>query len=629
MKKHLFNTFILVSAPTLAQAANEQNTLALPAMVVTATRNATSSNELAAATTVYTRQDIEQRQVKTLPELLKGTLGLDMAQQGGYGKITDFFMRGTNSDHILVLMDGIKIGSVSAGTTPFELLPIDQIERVEIIRGPASSLYGSEALGGVIQIFTRKSSTEQSTTPRLSLQAGGGSYDTARTAGTVSGQWQDTWYNLGVSHFNTQGINARKPIPGAFGFNQPDRDGYQNTGINARVGHHFANSLDLEAFFMHSQGDTQFDSGYGGDRSDFINQVVGAKASMALMDNWRSSINLGQSRDDNTTFCGPNTLERNNTPCYQHPNAFDSRFNSTRWNASWQNEIKLNSAHTLNLGTDYRLDEIASSTAFNQKSRYDVGVFGHVHSQWLEHHFVDASLRWDHNEAAGNYVTGNFGWRYEWDYGLSLLANFGNAFKAPTFNQLYYPNYGNPNLHAEESTSFETGIAGKHRWAQWELRAYHTNIDQLIITVTNPTTFNSTAENIGKAEINGLEAEIRSEWQDWHAQLNLNLMSPVNRISNARLPRRADRTLSFDLSRSFGALDVGVNVMAQGMRFDDPSNKKQVAGFVTTDLRTTYHINQNWSLSGQLNNLLDKNYQTVDTYNSFGRNFFLSIHYNN
>ncbi|MDP3333229.1 MAG: TonB-dependent receptor, partial [Methylococcaceae bacterium] len=244
-------------------------------------------------------------------------------------------------------------------------------------------------------------------------------------------------------------------------------------------------------------------------------------------------------------------------------------------------------------------------------------------------HFVNAAVRWDKNEAFGDYVTGNVGWRYNWNYGVSLLANFGNAFKAPSFNDLYFPNYGNPSLQPEQSTSVETGLAGNHDWGQWEIRAYHTNIDNLIAVGTDPVTKQSTAQNVNKAQIDGIESEISTQLFGWNGKLGMNLLSPVNRKTNLQLPRRAAQTLSFDLSKSFGAVDVGANVLAQDYRYDDVRNKNQVAGFVTVDLRSAYHINKNWMLSAKLANLLDKNYQTVNTYNTADRNFFISVHYNN
>ncbi len=614
MQKFIAGSLLLagINAQSQAQDNPTDNSLELPNMVVTATRTEVAKNQLAAAATVYTRKDIERLQVQTLPDLLRGTSGIDMTQQGGYGKIASVFMRGTNPDQLLVLIDGIKAGSVTTGTTPFEFIPIDQIERVEIIKGPQSSLYGSEAMGGVIQIFTRKGNMQEK--PSISVDAGGGSYNTYRAAGTVSGKRKNTWYTLGSSGFGSHGFNARQPIPGPYGFDQPDNDGYDNAAVNFRVGHRFDNNAEVEAFFMRTQGHTDYDGSYQ-DKTDFVNQVAGTSASMDIMDNWRSTLRLGQSQDDNDQ--------------YAPDGVFSSTFNSTRWNASWLNQFDLSDEHQLIAGADYRLDEVDSTENYTENSRYDVGVFTELHSQLWDDHFVNASVRYDHNQAFGDAVTGNIGWRYNWDYGISMLANFGNAFKAPSFNDLYFPDYGNPNLKAEESTSVEVGLVGNHDWVQWEIRAYHTDIDNLITPVMDPITFNFSAENIGKAQIDGIETEIGAQWLGWNGKLTMNLLSPENRETNKRLPRRAEQTLAFDLSRTFGSFDVGANVLAQGDRFDNTQNTIKVAGYVTVDLRAAYHLNKNWMLSAKLNNLLDKNYQTVDTYNMPDRNFFVSVHYNN
>lgn len=611
MQKFILGSLLLASAtsPLQAQETLSGDTTGLPEMVVTATRSEVAKNQLAAAVTVYTRKDIERLQVKTFPELLRGTTGIDMTQQGGDGKTTSVFMRGTNSDHVLILIDGIKVGSATLGTTPFEFVPIDQIERVEIIRGPQSSLYGSEAIGGVIQIFTRKGG--QSEKPSVTLDAGGGTYDTMRTAGTVSGKWKNSWYTVGASHFNTQGFDAREPVPGFFGVDQPDDDGYYNTAVNARIGHRFDNNAEIDASFLRSQGRTEYDGTFQ-DKTNFINQVAAFSGSMDVLDNWRSTLRLGQSFDDNDNFAPGGS--------------FSSRFDTQRWNATWLNQFDLSDDHQLILGSDYRLDEVSSlPTSFEEDSRYDVGVFGELHSRILDNHFINASLRWDENEAFGDYVTGNIGWRYNSELGISPFASFGNAFKSPTFNQLYFPFFGNPDLEPEESTSFEVGLAGDHQWLQWEIRAYHTNIDNLIVFL--PPDFK--AVNVNKAQIDGIEAEISTQVLGWNGKLGMNLLNPQDRETNFRLARRYQESLSFDLSRAFGPVDVGVNVLAQGDRYDDPQNTIRVAGYVTVDLRAAYHVNKNWMLSAKLNNLLDKQYQLVDTYNTADRNFFVSIHYNN
>jgi vitamin B12 transporter len=601
-----------VSASLTAHAANNDE-INLPETLVTATRSDTAKNELASASTVYTREDIERLQVRTLPDLLKGSTGVDVVQQGGYGQLSSVFMRGTNSSHVLVLIDGIKAGSVTAGITAFELIPIEQIERVEIIRGPQSSLYGSEAIGGVIQIFTRKGA--QTEKPSVSVEAGGGSYDTHREAGNISGRWQNTWYNLGVSNIESNGFKPKVTVDNGVA----NQGGYNNTAVNARVGHRFDNNAEVEAFFMRAEGMNQF-AGYSdqdSSRKQFVNQVVGTSLTKDLLDNWRSTLRFGQTRDEGSNFMANGQ--------------FKNSLNSTRWNASWLNQLTLSANHSATLGTDYRVDEVDGTTQYNKNSRYDVGVFGELHSKLFENHFINASLRWDENQAFGDYVTGNIGWRFNWLHGLSAFASFGNAFKAPTFNDLYYPlprsfGGGNPNLKPEESTTVETGLAGNHDWGRWELRAYHTDIDHLIA-------FGLTGmENINKAQIDGIEVEIGTELLGWNHKLTGNLLSPRDRINNTRLLRRADKTLSYDLSKTFGAFDLGATVLAQSDRPDyDYVNWQptKVAGFVTLDFRTAYHIDKNWMISGKLNNILDKHYQTVSNYNMADRNFFLSIHYNN
>lgn len=619
MKKLLFSTLLITQTTSAAWADTQPSQINLPEALVTATRTQTRNNELATANTVYTRQDIEKLQVQTLPDLLKGSLGVDIVQNGGYGQVTGLFMRGAETDQVLVLIDGIKVGSATVGTTPFELIPIDQIERVEIIRGPQSSLYGSEAIGGVIQIFTRKGSYRQQ--PQFSVNTGGGSYGTAHAAGSVSGQMGNNWYNLGVSHINSQGFNNRVNA-------DPDQDGYQNTGLNARLGHRFGEHTDVEAFFLFSEGTTEYDADpiFGGsDHLEFTNQVVGITGNTQVLEGWDSSLRLGQSRNDLDTFL--------------HGGSFDNRFNTTRWNVSWLNTIQLHEKHQAVIGTDYRVDEVESSDldpyhpgfdAYTETSRYDVGVFAELHSQPFEQHFLNASLRWDTNQAFGDFVTGDIGWRYNSSIGISPFARFGNAFKAPTFNELYYPDTGfgggNPNLKPEEARTYEIGLAGDHERLKWELRAYHTDAEQLIVGWP--------PVNAEKARIEGIEAQIGADLWGWHNQLSLNLLDPKDLQTGKRLIRRTDRSLTYDLSRSLAGFDLGLRVLAQGDRPDTdfstfPSTRVNLNGFVTVDLRASYAINKNWSLDAKLNNLLDESYQTVYGYYTPDRNFFLSVNYTN
>jgi vitamin B12 transporter len=607
--RSLVLTLVGLNLFTPAIYADDSGT-SLPETVVTATRSETKTDELATAATVYTRDDIQRLQVKTLPELLKGSTGLDVVQNGGYGQPASVYTRGTNSDHILVLIDGIKAGSVTTGTSAFELIPIDAIERVEIIRGPQSSLYGSEAIGGVIQIFTRKgkgtNSGTDSQTPKIDAEVGAGSWDTHRETANASGRWQDNWYNVGVSNMQSNGYAPEvAPVPGS-----TNAGGYRNTSVNARFGHQFERG-EVDAFLMRAEGTNQY-SGYGpisDNNKQFENQVFGVNGKWNVNDLWSSDLRLGQTRDAQS-FLYPD-------------GSFSNSINTTRWNASWLNNLKFSKDHQATIGTDYRLDQVDGSTQYDQNSRYDIGIFGELHDRLFERFFLNSSLRFDHNQAFGNVVTGSIGGRYNWDNGLSAFANFGSAFKAPTFNELYWPGYGNALLKPEESRSVEVGTAGQHDWGRWELRAYHTDVDHLINYGTTGLS------NINKAQIDGLEAEISGQWLGFTQRLTGNLLSPIDRTDHTRLQRRADKTLSYDLSRSWNQFDVGATVLAQSDRPDTDMNGNPVTvnGFVTLDLRTAYHIDKNWTLSGKLANLLDKQYQTTYNYNMPARNFFFSIHY--
>lgn len=606
MKIH-FSLFAALGIAVLPGIALSEDQQELPTLVVTSTRTPLAAEDFPAAVTVYTRADIERQQVRTLPELLQGSIGLGLTQSGQFGKTTSVFLRGTGSDQVLVLINGIRVGSATLGTAAFQFLPIEQIERVEIVRGPHSSIYGSEAIGGVIQIFTHKGRGE----PHVSGKLGGGSFETFDASGTANGEYHDTDFNLTAAYFDTDGYDIRQPTLGPFGVDQPDDDGYDNTSVSARLGHRFDNGLALDTFLVRAWGESEFDDS-STDRTDFLQQVAGGSASYSPMDFWRATLRAGQSRDDSDNFA---------------PNGdFFSRFDTTRWEMSLQNDLSITAEHLVSLGADYRNEDIDSSEDFAETSRYNVGVFGQYIGK-LGRNDIVGSVRWDDNEAFGSETTGSVGWSYRWNYGIRLLATFGTAFKAPSFNELFFPEFGNPDLNAETSTSYEVGLEGEHSWGGWGLRAFRTDIDDLIVTVFDPVTFEFFPDNVDKARIDGLEAQAHALLWGWDASLEITLLDPENRGTGNRLPRRSEEALSFDLSRQLGKLNIGATVLAQGDRFDDAGNTTRVSGYAVVDLRGEYAISEGWYLQAKVANLLDKDYETVSTFNEADRNFFIALQY--
>lgn len=322
--------------------------LDLEQQVVTATRTAQTAQQSLAAVTVLDRERIERSQAASLPELLKQVPGVSLANNGGPGKSTALFMRGTESDHVLVMIDGIKIGSVSAGGAALQDLPLELIERIEVVRGPRSSLYGSEAIGGVIQIFTRKG-RGQGVKPFFS--AGYGTHDTYTGSAGVSGGDGRGWYSLGVSGSDTDGINVKSA--GTSGY-ENDADGYRNLSATLAAGYRFDNGLELDANLLQAKSHNDYDSvnsrrtsGFGAN-ADGESKVFGTRARFSPLEPWRVTLQAGRSEDKSDAY---------------QDGRFSSRFDSRRDSLAWQNDIDIAAGHMLTVGADYQRDEINGTTA--------------------------------------------------------------------------------------------------------------------------------------------------------------------------------------------------------------------------------------------------------------------------
>ena len=427
-------------------------------IIVTGTRTPIETGNVPAAVTVINRQDIDELQVNSVPELLRGVAGIDVTISGGYGKAAEVRMRGTGTNHVLVLIDGIRVGSATLGFAAFEHLPPALIERIEIVRGPRSSLWGSEALGGVIQIFTRQGSGEK---PRLSLDVGGGSFDTFEVTGGVSGEYRDFDYSAAVSWFDSLGIDARQPTSGFFGVDQPDNDGYDNISMQFRGGYDFGATGRIEAFIMRSEGTTEYDGGFQ-DETDFLQQAAGGSLSFSPAESWNTSLRLSESRDEMDNF-SPSGI-------------FSSRFDTRLRQLSWQNDISLFDRHLLTFGVDFREDKVDSSADYARTHRDNIGIFGQYGLNFHGHQLI-ASVRWDDDEIFGSKTTGGAGWSYAWNDNLRLYASYGTAYRTPTFNELFFPYFGNPDLSPETAESWEAGLEGRYERFGWSIRAYRTDAE--------------------------------------------------------------------------------------------------------------------------------------------------------
>lgn len=589
----------------LLGATSAPTAIAGEPVVITAARVAQSADETLAPVTVITRADIERSQAPSVEALLRDQTGITVANQGGAGKQSSVFLRGTNSSHVLVLIDGVKIGSATAGLTAFQDLPLEQIERIEIVRGPRSSLYGSEAIGGVIQIFTRTSGG-----PQLSL--GGGAYGTtqaaARHAGTLGEQG---WYSLGLAQFDTRGFNACRGTAGAgcFTASEPDRDGYRNLSGHARLGWRDGNRLEAQVNWLRAEGDVRYDGGFQ-NQSNTVQDVLGASLALQLNEIWRSTVKIGRSLDVSHDF---------------KDGSARGHFETRRDTASWQNDLTVGAQQLLTLGLDWQHDHVNSSTNYDLKQRRNLAAF----AQYLLDvgaHSAQLAVRRDDNEQFGGETTGSAAWGYALSDHTRLRASVGNAFKAPTFNDLYFPGFNNPLLRPERSRSTEIGLQGTLGAQRWAVNVFDMRVRDLIGFDSG---FN--VVNINTARIRGVEIEGATRLMGWQVQGNFALTDPENQAEGANygkvLARRSERSARLSADHDFGPWRAGASLRADGRRFDNAANTVRLGGYAVADVRAEYRINSQWRAQVRIDNLFDREYETVYLYNQPRRAAYLTLRY--
>ncbi|MEH6419130.1 TonB-dependent vitamin B12 receptor [Pseudomonas sp. CGJS7] len=589
----------------------------LDQVVVTATRTAKTQDATLAAVTVIDRAEIERLQPASLPDLLRGTPGASLANNGGPGKSTSLFLRGTESDHVLVLIDGIKVGSATSGGASLQDIPVEQIERVEIVRGPFSSLYGSEAIGGVIQIFTRR--PRGPFAPNFSVALG--SNQTHRASAGVAGKGERGWYSINAAHEDTDGINAcrGKPSPGGAGCftNSPDRDGYRNSSLTAQGGYNFNEQWDAEARAFRAEGNNLYD-GSQNNQADTVQQVLGAKLRYRPSERVALSASAGRSEDLSDNY---------------KDGKYSSTFDTRRQLGSVQADIGFG-RNLLTAGFDWQRDEVESNTRYARDRRILRGAFG----QWQADfgaQSLQLSARRDDDSQFGGKTTGSVLWGWDFTQALRLTASYGSGFKAPTFNELYYPGYGNPDLSPETSRSFELGLRGtfgEQRKQVWSINAYQTRIDDMIAYDAS----RGLPGNVDRARIRGVEAVLDTRLAQWDLRASATWLDPRNDSRGASndnfLPRRARQSARVDLDRRFelggaSALSFGASVYAAGERYDDLANARRLGGYALTDLRLGYAFDAAWSLQLTANNVFDRRYETAAFYNQPGRNYLLTLRY--
>ncbi len=617
MKKTTISSLIglLLSTPAFAATTS----IYADDVVVTANRIPESRSNVIGDFSVISRQDIERAGQSTLAELLQTQPGVEIESNGGIGSLSNIRLRGTNIQSVVVLIDGMRVSSAANGLTNFSQVVLDQIDRIEILRGAASSLYGSDAIGGVIQIFTKQGTQGN----RVSATAGYGSNDTKQASANLSGAINDTRYSFGVSSIESNGISALKIRSGL----DSDRDSYRNLSFNGNVTQKIVDGHEVGLQIFANEGRINLDGNNFPAYQNNKQQIIAINSQNKLTDSWLSNLKFGESID---TANAVGSYGVNDTRSKQRQ-------------IYWQNKFTLPVGNLL-LAYDRVEDIVKSTTQYSVNSRTNNGYVASYQVNNDQHAF-NLALREDNNSQFGSHTTGNIKYAFSFADFWRISGSYGTAFRAPTFNDLYWPyqDYGNwgsfegnPNLKPETSRNKEIALAydqGHHRVSA---TVFENEIRNLI--VGSQGLFNDSPVNVGSATILGLTIAYEGWFSNFHLRANADFQDPSNDDAPGKvLARRSKEHGAIWLGQTWGDWEIGSEVIASGMRFNDADNQIKLAGYTLVNMTAKYKINSDWALNARLNNLLDKDYAlasyasvyspTEPAFNTLGTNLFVSLRY--
>ncbi len=601
----------------LALGASCAHADAIPdTVVVTATRTPQRADQLIADTTVIDSDEIARAGAGSVADLLARRRGIEITRNGGPGTNTGVFLRGANSNQVVVLIDGVRIGSSTTGAASWNAIPLSAIDHIEVVYGPLSTLYGADAIGGVVQIFTKKSEGG----PHLGAGIGAGTYATKQIDAAIhgaSGGEHAVSYTLGAQREASDGFSATRP--GSSSYN-PDDDGYRRTSANGRLAVRLADGIDAGVQFLKSRLRAQYD--YSASSFDARNiQDIDSYAAFLndrILPNWRSSFQWARSNDKLGSFTSAAALGT-------------SQIDTRQDEATWQNTIGIGD-DTLQLLFGHRKETVRSTSGTSttpsplNRSRGTNSVAA-SYGMKRGSHLLDLGARNDHS-VYGSKTTGTAGYGYAFNKDLRATASIGTSFRAPTYNELYYPNYGLADNKPEQGRNAEAGLRYDIAGVELQANYYRNRLTNLIVSVNPcPGRTGSCAYNVNHALLEGLTMSAATRFKDIDLRASADLQDPRDETTGKQLARRARRHAAMSAAYTAGPLESGIELQASGQRFDDAANANRLKGYGLLNLYTSWRFTPDWSLLVRLDNAADKRYELARNYGTAGRSLFAALRY--
>ncbi|PHV26072.1 TonB-dependent vitamin B12 receptor [Janthinobacterium sp. BJB426] len=583
-------------------------------IVVTANRYPQHLSEVLSDTQTISSEDIARSGAGTLIDLLQKQRGIEVNRYGGPGTDSSVFIRGANGNQNIVLVDGVRIGSATSGTASWSALPLSSIDHVEIVYGPLSTMYGADAVGGVIQIFTKKGDGAT----RFSAFAGYGRDNTRQLEASVAGSTggnNSFSYALTAGKEKSDGYSATKP--GNFSYNG-DKDGYDKESVSGQFGYQMAKGHDVGLVFLNSKLDAQYDAGLNFDaRNDKKQESISVFTKNQFLPNWTSELRYAESKDKLTAVSAAGTSGR-------------SQFDTKQTDISWQNDILIG-RDTLQLLGEYRDEDVVSSLEGLSGGR-NTKSFAASYNLVRGAHLASISGRRDDSSVYGTHNTGSVAYGYRFSNALRASASYGTSFRAPSFNDLYYPGFGIPTNKPEKGRNAEIGLHYNDGQSQLSAIYYHNKITDMINYVAACPVIGwkpgyGCSTNVDKALLEGVTLAGAHKFGAFNVSGNIDLQDPRNESIDKQLALRAKKHANFAVDYTTGPLTAGTEWQLSGKRFADLANTSTLGGYGLLNLYTTYQFARDWSVLARWNNITNKDYELSRFYATPRSNLFVGVRY--